>query len=110
MKPHPLANGLSEAKADDALASQQRVVIEDTRDWVQRAERQLTWYPAELIRADGKRMRIFVTNLSGAGCRLTGSSALRIGETYELLVQDHGMFRVQIRWVADGNAGAKFLD
>lgn len=106
----PAAPCLRDARAAGTPKGRKQAVGDDPKNWTDRPERQVTWYPAELLRDDGQRHRVFVTNLSGSGLRLTGCTAVAIGEICELIVPENGMFQIQIRWAIGGDAGARFLN
>jgi hypothetical protein len=52
---------------------------------------------------------ILVSDVSYTGCRFTSDDAFEEGETVELRILKRGAIEVEIRWSADGRAGARFV-
>jgi len=48
--------------------------------------------------------------LSYTGCRLQSDDAFEPGEIVELRIMKRGAVAAEIRWTADGRAGARFLN
>jgi hypothetical protein len=53
---------------------------------------------------------IAVADLSYTGCQLTSDDRFKPGEVVELRILKQGAIQAEIRWSADGRAGALFLD
>ena len=53
---------------------------------------------------------ICVSDLSYGGCRLRSEEAFKVGEVVELRVIRRGAIKAEIRWAADNDAGARFLN
>jgi len=53
---------------------------------------------------------VVVSDLSYTGCQLRAGDAFVIGETFELRVIKRGALAVEIRWVRDDCAGARFVN
>ena len=52
---------------------------------------------------------IIVADLSYCGCRIHSNAGFRAGEVIELRVMKRGAVQAEIRWTADGRAGAAFI-
>jgi hypothetical protein len=53
---------------------------------------------------------VCVSDLSYSGCQLQSEDAFKVGEVVELRVIKRGAIKAEIRWSADGCAGALFLN
>jgi hypothetical protein len=52
---------------------------------------------------------IGVADLSYAGCQIRSGDPFKEGEVVELRIIKHGIASAEIRWYANGRAGARFL-
>lgn len=53
---------------------------------------------------------ILVSEVSYTGCQFTSADAFKKGETVELRILKRGAIQAEIRWSADGRAGARFIE
>lgn len=53
---------------------------------------------------------IRVADVSYTGCKFTADEAFDAGEIVELRIMKRGAIDAEIRWSADGRAGARFID
>jgi hypothetical protein len=53
---------------------------------------------------------ILVSDVSYTGCQFTSDDAFEAGETVELRIVKRGSSQAEIRWSADGRAGARFIE
>lgn len=60
-------------------------------------------------RADGSEAVLTVCNLSYDGCQIRSEENFQIGERLELNLPRRGQILVEIRWTAQGKAGATFI-
>jgi len=74
-----------------------------------RKERHDVEVDAVAYRADGTKASVKLGNLSHSGCRIDSASDFHVGERLQIAMPRMGYVRVQVRWVAPGSAGAKFL-
>ncbi|WP_458390249.1 PilZ domain-containing protein [Sphingomonas sp. F9_3S_D5_B_2] len=65
---------------------------------------------AIVLREDGARVTVKLTNVSDQGCCLNGDETFRIGEHVSIALPRMGSVRAQIRWALPGTAGGQFLD
>lgn len=77
--------------------------------WVGRKDRHAVEVDAEVHRADGRKLKVRLTNFSDEGCRIENADGLKIGERVHIGVARMGSFKAQVRWVIDGSAGARFV-
>ena len=52
---------------------------------------------------------VTVADLSYTGCRLDSDESFEAGEVVELRIMKRGAIAAEIRWAANGRAGARFL-
>ena len=78
--------------------------------FIKRPPRIETHFPATLVDAEGNKIPVIVTDISGRGCRLESDVSLPIGAKVQLEMPKHGTFPAQIRWSLGAEAGAIFLE
>jgi PilZ domain-containing protein len=78
--------------------------------WVGRKDRNNINVDATVLRADGARVTVKLTNLSDEGCRLETPELFRIGEHVSIALPRMGSVRAQVRWALPGVAGTQFVD
>lgn len=78
--------------------------------WIGRKDRNEVNVEALVLRDDGARVAVKLTNLSAEGCRLETPELFRIGEHVSIAVARVGNVRAQVRWALPGSAGTQFLD
>lgn len=78
--------------------------------WVGRKDRNRVGVDALVLRDDGARVKVRLTNVSDEGCRLESDETFRIGELVSIGLPRMGNVRAQVRWALAGSAGTQFLD
>ena len=78
--------------------------------WVGRKDRNQVDVDATVLREDGARVTVKLTNLSPEGCRLHCDETFRIGEHVSIAFARVGDLRAQVRWALPGTAGTQFVD
>jgi hypothetical protein len=53
---------------------------------------------------------ILVGDVSYTGCQFTSDDAFKAGEVLELRILKRGAIGAEVRWSADGRAGARFIE
>ena len=81
----------------------------ETIDWLPRAVRQRVNLWGSAHWEDGTAARVLVSNISYEGCHLWSDHEFCMGETLHLILPNYGKINGQVRWIADGNAGIRFL-
>ena len=59
---------------------------------------------------EGRDSDVRVADLSYGGCRIHSDDAFKAGEVVELRIIKRGAVDAEIRWTADGRAGASFIN
>ena len=78
--------------------------------WIGRKDRSHVSVDALVLRDDGARVKVRLTNVSNEGCRLEADEMFRIGEHLSIALPRMGNVRAQVRWALPGSAGTQFLD
>ena len=78
--------------------------------WIGRKDRSHVSVDALVLRDDGARVKVKLTNVSNEGCRLEADEMFRIGEHLSIALPRMGNVRAQVRWALPGSAGTQFLD
>jgi hypothetical protein len=64
---------------------------------------------ALVYRNDGTRMQARVTDFSDQGCRIESGASFQVGERLQIAIPRMGQIKAQVRWIAAGITGARFL-
>jgi hypothetical protein len=64
---------------------------------------------ALVYRGDGTQAQVRVTDFSDQGCRIQGISDFHIGERLQIAIPRMGHIKAQVRWIAAGITGARFV-
>ena len=59
--------------------------------------------------SDSRDSDVVLSDLSYGGCQIRSADAFREGETFELRVVKRGASQVEVCWVRDDCAGARFI-
>jgi len=78
--------------------------------WIGRKDRNDIDVEATVLRDDGARVAVKLTNLSAEGCRIECDEVFRIGEHVSIGIARIGNLRAKIRWALPGAAGTQFVD
>lgn len=74
-----------------------------------RAPRRVVEFGAFAERPDGSEAVLTVANLSYEGCQLNSGENFLTGERVKLNLPRRGEILAEIRWSAEGKAGANFI-
>ena len=66
--------------------------------WIGRKDRSHVSVDALVLRDDGARVKVKLTNVSNEGCRLEADEMFRIGEHLSIALPRMGNVRAQVRW------------
>jgi hypothetical protein len=70
-------------------------------------------YPVEIdtviSRSDGTRLHARVTDFSDQGCRIQSGESFHVGERLQIAIPRMGHIKAQVRWIAAGTTGARFV-
>lgn len=66
-------------------------------------------FGAFAARADGSESVLTISNLSYDGCQLRSDEDFQIGERLKLKLPRRGQILAEVRWSAEGKAGATFI-
>lgn len=75
-----------------------------------RNPRRAVEFGAFAMRVDGSETLITVSNLSYDGCQLRCPAGFEAGEKLKLILPRLGEICAEIRWSAEGSAGARFIE
>jgi hypothetical protein len=78
-------------------------------DCVKRRERHDVEIDAIVLRGDGSKALVRLTDFSDGGCRIETTAEFRVGERLQVAIPRMGNVKAQVRWCAPGVSGAKFL-
>jgi hypothetical protein len=81
----------------------------DSNSFAERAER----HPVSMrgfAMSPTRDLDVRIRNLSYTGCQLACGEELAAGELVQLRIIRHGAIEAEIRWSADGRAGARFIE
>jgi hypothetical protein len=83
---------------------------------VQRAKvsgRRRDRYPVDIDalvrRGDGTQTQARLTDFSDQGCRIQCGASFHVGERLQIAIPRMGHIKAQVRWVAAGTTGARFV-
>jgi hypothetical protein len=77
--------------------------------WAHRKDRHPVSIEALVLRVDGSKTAVRLSNFSEEGCRIEAVEEFRIGERLRIAIPRMGQVKAQVRWSHPGSAGAKFL-
>jgi len=81
----------------------------NAKSFITRAERRSVELRGYAL-GPGRDSDIHVADLSYGGCQITSGDEFKTGEVVELRIIKRGAAAAEIRWSADGRAGARFLN
>jgi hypothetical protein len=64
---------------------------------------------ALVIRADGSKLMVTLSDFSEQGCRVDTDAEFHVGEKLQIAVPRMGSIRAQVRWAEPGSVGTRFL-
>ena len=74
-----------------------------------RKERHPVEIDAMVVRGDGSKSPVKLTNFSDQGCRIECGDSFRVGERFQIAIPRMGQVKAQVRWTGAGSTGARFL-
>lgn len=79
--------------------------------WRDRREgRRMTDIPVKVIRSNGSSQSAIIADLSDEGLRLDGVEGLTIGERVLMVLPNHRVREIAIRWAIGDQAGGRFIN
>lgn len=81
----------------------------DKHEWAIRRDRHPVAVEAEILRNDGSKLAVTLTDFSDNGCCIQGGNDFRVGEKLRIAIPRMGHVRAQIRWSLPTSAGARFI-
>lgn len=79
-----------------------------TKKFVTRSERWPVDLPGFAL-SESRDSDVFVSQLSYEGCQFRSDDAFETGELVELRIIKRGAVQAEVRWSAEGRAGARFV-
>lgn len=78
--------------------------------WHERIEeRHVTDIAVKVVQSSGSSQKAIIADLSGEGMRLEGAAGLVIGEQILVIMPDHRVVEVTVRWALGDQAGARIV-
>jgi hypothetical protein len=77
--------------------------------WAPRKDRFPVEIDAQVLRMDGSKIAVKLTDFSDQGCRVETDEEFSIGERLQIAVSRMGNVKAQVRWVQPGSVGTRFL-
>ena len=77
--------------------------------WTERKHRYPVEIEAIVLRPDGDKTPVRLTNFSDNGCRIEGAEGLRIGERLQIAIPRMGQVKAQVRWALPDCTGVRFV-
>jgi PilZ domain len=77
--------------------------------WAPRKDRFPVEIDAVVLRTDGSKLAVRLTDFSDQGCRVETDDEFSIGEKLQIAVSRMGNVKAQVRWVQPGSVGTRFL-
>ena len=79
--------------------------------WRDRLEaRHVTDIPIKIDQSSGASQKAVIADLSGQGLRLEGAVGLTVGERALVILPDHRVLEIMVRWASGDQAGALIVD
>ncbi len=83
--------------------------MQRTNGWAQRKIRFPVELDALVLRTDGSRVAVRLSNFSDQGCRVESDGDFHVGEKLKIAMPRMGSVRAQVRWCEPGSFGTRFL-
>jgi hypothetical protein len=77
--------------------------------WTERKTRYPVEIEATVLRPDGGKTPVRLTNFSDNGCRIEGTDGFRIGERFQIAIPRMGQVKAQVRWALPDSVGVRFV-
>ena len=76
---------------------------------VRRRDRYPVNIDALVYRGDGTQTQAWLTDFSDQGCRIQCGATFHVGERVQIAIPRMGHIKAQVRWIAAGITGARFV-
>ena len=76
---------------------------------IARKDRHPVEIDAVVLRSDGSKAPVKLTNFSDQGCRIECGETFHVGERLQIAIPRMGQVKAQVRWTGAGSTGARFL-
>lgn len=83
--------------------------MQSSREQMGRRHRYPVEIQAFLLRMDGTKVPVRLTDFSDQGCRVECKGLFHIGEKLQIAVERMGNIKAQVRWTAPLCIGTRFL-
>lgn len=83
--------------------------MDSEQGWTGRKDRHPVIVDAVVLRTDGSKIPVTLTDFSDKGCCIQAENDFHIGERLRIAIPRMGHVRAQVRWVKPDSAGAKFV-
>jgi len=84
-------------------------MVQRAKVCVRRRDRYPVNIDATVYRGDGSQSRARLTDFSDEGCRIQCGASFHIGERVQIAIPRMGHIKAQVRWIAAGITGARFV-
>lgn len=84
-------------------------MVQRARACVRRRDRFPVDIDALVCRGDGRQTQARLSDFSDQGCRIHSAADFHVGERLQIAIPRMGRIRAQVRWIAPGTTGARFL-
>jgi hypothetical protein len=84
-------------------------MVQRAKACVRRGQRYPVDIDALVYRGDGTRLQARVSDFSDQGCRIESKADFHIGERLQIAIPRMGHIKAQVRWIAAGTTGARFI-
>ena len=83
--------------------------MQPVQTWARRKDRHPVEIDATVLRTDGRKEPVKLSNFSDEGCRIEADGDFHIGERLQIAIPRMGHIKAQVRWAMPGSAGARFV-
>ena len=83
--------------------------MQPAQNWARRKDRHPVEIDATVLRTDGRKEPVKLSNFSDEGCRIEAAGDFHIGERLQIAIPRMGHIKAQVRWAMPGSAGARFV-
>ena len=83
--------------------------MQPAQNWARRKDRHPVEIDATVLRTDGRKEPVKLSNFSDEGCRIEADGDFHVGERLQIAIPRMGHIKAQVRWAEPGSAGARFV-